>query len=160
MLLGDRLRSPGADMQARSTRFAARTGLGCTGTPAAVVTCMRSKSAEQLLAAQAPSDASGDPILGQTPFLPSVDGHYLTMTPRQAILTGHAHRVPVLIGTNRNEGNLFVSTTPRWTRSTPTDYRSTLANPLGNFVPVGGRIGAAILAALYPLRNYLDTAGL
>lgn len=50
---------------------------------------------------------------GTIAFAPVVDGDLVPLDPLEAIVTGEAHRVPLLIGTNRHETSLF-----RW-MSTP-----------------------------------------
>src|SRR5262249_29662267 len=44
---------------------------------------------------------------GLFPIAPVVDGEYLTQSPIDAITSGAAHQVPLIIGTNRDEGTLF-----------------------------------------------------
>ena len=44
---------------------------------------------------------------GIFPMVPVVDGDYLPKAPIQAMADGTAHRVPLIIGTNRDEGTLF-----------------------------------------------------
>ncbi|WP_433758843.1 carboxylesterase/lipase family protein [Nocardia sp. CA-135398] len=44
---------------------------------------------------------------GLFPIAPVVDGDYLPQSPIDAITSGAAHRVPLIIGTNRDEGTLF-----------------------------------------------------
>ena len=46
------------------------------------------------------------------PFQPVVDGHTLPRPPLDAIADGHAGRVPVLVGTNRDESKLFLFLDP------------------------------------------------
>lgn len=79
--------------------------LGCTGDDdTAVLTCMRSKPASNLLSAQFPS--AGGSMAPMTPaggFLPTIDnitvfGDYPTRT--------DFSRVPILIGNNNNEGGI------------------------------------------------------
>ncbi|MGB3604865.1 carboxylesterase/lipase family protein [Gordonia sp. (in: high G+C Gram-positive bacteria)] len=50
---------------------------------------------------------------GTIAFAPVVDGDLVPLDPLEAIVTGEAHRIPLLIGTNRHETSLF-----RW-MSTP-----------------------------------------
>lgn len=50
---------------------------------------------------------------GTIAFAPVVDGDLVPLDPLESIVTGEAHRVPLLIGTNRHETSLF-----RW-MSTP-----------------------------------------
>jgi para-nitrobenzyl esterase len=41
------------------------------------------------------------------PFAPTIDGEYLPQSPVAAALEGKTHRVPLLTGSNRDEGELF-----------------------------------------------------
>ncbi len=41
------------------------------------------------------------------PFAPTVDGEYLPQTPMEAARDGNTHRVPTIIGNNKDEGELF-----------------------------------------------------
>ncbi|MFQ6330484.1 carboxylesterase/lipase family protein [Nocardia sp. CWNU-33] len=54
---------------------------------------------------------------GLFPIAPTVDGAYLPKAPIEAITDGTAHRVPLIIGTNREEGTLFA----RFADELPTD---------------------------------------
>lgn len=45
---------------------------------------------------------------GLFPIAPTVDGDYLPLSPIAAFAQGTAHRVPLIIGTNRDEATLFV----------------------------------------------------
>lgn len=56
---------------------------------------------------------------GFFPTAPVVDGELLPQLPFDAILDGNAHRVPLIIGTCRNEGALFA----RFADALPTDPR-------------------------------------
>ncbi|MEU6558960.1 carboxylesterase/lipase family protein [Nocardia nova] len=53
---------------------------------------------------------------GSFPAAPVVDGDFLPLDPIEAIAGGQAHAVPLIIGTNRDEGTLF----KRFDRSLPT----------------------------------------
>lgn len=44
---------------------------------------------------------------GLFPVVPQVDGDCLPQAPIDALIDGNAHRVPLIIGTNRDEGTLF-----------------------------------------------------
>ncbi|MFF0532537.1 carboxylesterase/lipase family protein [Nocardia amikacinitolerans] len=56
-------------------------------------------------------DRTGGAVLRERPGLfaicPVVDGDFLPKSPIEAITDGTAHRVPLIIGTNREEGTLF-----------------------------------------------------
>jgi len=63
--------------------------------------CLRAMPASRILAKQ--------PIVVQFPnifpFLPTTDGKFLNRSPQEVILAGDFKDVPVLIGTNQDEGN-------------------------------------------------------
>ncbi|NGO12657.1 carboxylesterase family protein [Streptomyces sp. HC44] len=86
-----------ADCAARTRKEAVAQGtafmekLGCTS-----VTCLRGKSAEEVLAAQA-----------GFPWGPVVGGDFLPVQPSEAFTKGAAARVPVLNGANQDEGRMF-----------------------------------------------------
>ncbi len=46
---------------------------------------------------------------GYMPVVPTVDGSYLPIAPLAAMVAGTAHRVPLIIGTNQDEGTQFAS---------------------------------------------------
>ncbi|NDJ87932.1 carboxylesterase/lipase family protein [Mycolicibacter kumamotonensis] len=45
--------------------------------------------------------------MGAAPFGPSIDGDYLPRDPLQAMADGQAHPVPLIVGSNLDEGRLF-----------------------------------------------------
>ncbi|WP_405672815.1 carboxylesterase/lipase family protein [Streptomyces sp. NBC_01530] len=65
--------------------------LGCTD-----IACLRGKSAREILEAQ--GDFDGGPVAG---------GAFLPVQPEQAVANGTASRVPVINGSNKDEGRLF-----------------------------------------------------
>jgi para-nitrobenzyl esterase len=80
--------------QAEAQGTALATSLGCTGD---VPTCLRQASVEQILS---------QPLAGVTTI---VDGTILPLSLGTAFATGQFNRVPVINGTNRDEGRLFVT---------------------------------------------------
>lgn len=99
------LRDPGTpgkedSAEERGLRFAQE--LGCTGQD--VAACLRSKTPEQLIAA---SGAALDLLHPHVGFGPTVDGDVLPAAPRQLLAEGKYAQVPLLLGTNRDEGTLF-----------------------------------------------------
>ncbi|PTL81763.1 carboxylesterase family protein [Vitiosangium sp. GDMCC 1.1324] len=98
------LRDPGTPQEdsaeERGIRFASE--LGCTGED--VAACLRSKTPEQLLAA---SGAALDLLKPHVGFAPVVDGDVVPAAPRQLLAEGRYARVPLLLGTNADEGSLF-----------------------------------------------------
>jgi para-nitrobenzyl esterase len=87
-----------AQAQTRGDQFAAQ--LGCSG-----AACMRSKSTAEVLNAIPASPISvGPPV-----WFPVVDGHLIPSQPADAIAAGHLNRVPVINGSNHDEGTLFAA---------------------------------------------------
>ncbi|BDT95708.1 carboxylic ester hydrolase [Nocardia sputorum] len=75
---------------------------------------------------------------GAFPVCPVVDGDFLPLSPVDAIAEGSAHRVPLIIGTNRDEGTLFA----RFADELPTTA-DRLRSALGNSTEAESRIVAA-----------------
>ncbi len=67
---------------------------------------------DQLIAAQA--ELIRDPAKGFTAFAPTPDGVVLPARPRDALVDGAAGRVPVLLGTTRDEMHLFTFADPAY----------------------------------------------
>ncbi len=91
-----------------TVRDAERTGtdtarrLGCTD-PVRAADCMRALPARDVLAA---ADQQAD-ILSPFPWAPVTGGRTLPVPPSTAIATGAFAKVPVIIGTVRDEGRIF-----------------------------------------------------
>jgi para-nitrobenzyl esterase len=92
------------EAEAQGARLAA--ALGCTD-EAQVLPCLRSRSRDQILLAL---PVGQDQIVeGQrVQWLPNIDGLELPDQPKQLYESGAFSRVPVVIGTNRDEGWPFV----------------------------------------------------
>lgn len=86
-----------ADADARAAKFADK--LGCAGDIAA---CLRGKSVADILVAQ--GTVNTDTAAYRQMVL---DGTVLPQTQGGALAAGRFHKVPVLLGSNANEGNLF-----------------------------------------------------
>ena len=97
--------SPLSTAEQTGADFAAK--LGCTGSTSAVVSCMRSVSASTLISSSTGSLASLFSGTGLT-FLPIVDGSVLTEPVVDALRSGTYNHVPIIEGTNHDEGALFV----------------------------------------------------
>ena len=89
-----------------------RTAVGCnstTSTPTAILACLRAVPAATLYAAGRsvePGNPGSDDVIG---WAPVVDGVVLTEAPYEALKNGHVPQIPVLFGTNRDEGTEFVN---------------------------------------------------
>ncbi len=108
---GSLLYATPAEAQAQATQFA--TALGCTD-PSTELSCLRGKDAAAVLAALPGKRA----LIGPTgvDWGPVVDGAALPSLPLDAIRAGQWAKVPVLLGSNHDEGNLF---TYLWNTGTP-----------------------------------------
>ncbi len=107
-----------------ATRLA--TALGCTDANT-VMSCLRGKSAQDVLGALPGKKALVGP--GDAWF-PVIDGTLLPSVPIDAITGGKWANVPTLLGTNVNEGQLFLSL---WGTPPPTatDVRTALSGLFG-----------------------------
>jgi para-nitrobenzyl esterase len=119
------------------------TALGCID-PAQVLTCLRSKTRDQVLRAL-PTGTEQFAETGRTHWSPIVDGLVIPDQPRWLYEVGAFSRVPTIIGSNRDEGWTWV------TRSFPggmtqEQYESALQTEFGADAPT-------ILAA-YPAADY------
>lgn len=123
--------------------------VGCTDA-ASAADCLRAVPADKLVAAQA------------TPIAIIIDGKLLQAPIAETLKSGRYNRVPVINGTNHDEGNLIaafmfdLSGTPLKAE----DYDKALAG-IGGFIPRVGYTDAAIpgIAATYPAAKY-DVPGL
>jgi para-nitrobenzyl esterase len=78
--------------------------LGCDHAPD-VIACMRSRPTHQVLDALVASPVGANDVL----WFPVVDGYVLPYTADQAFRSGKFSKVPVINGSNRDEGTLFVA---------------------------------------------------
>lgn len=108
------------------------TKLGCTGVAADVLACLRDKPVADLL-------AQG------TGFNPIVDGVFFTDQPRVLFDRGDIAKVPYLLGSNTDEGTLFVATPI----STAEQYTASLTATFGQ-----ARVAA--ISALYAPEKFAD----
>jgi para-nitrobenzyl esterase len=129
------------DGEAQGDAFA--SALGCTDTLLAL-TCLRSRTRDEVLRAL-PTGTEQFAETGRTHWSPVVDGLVIPDQPRTLFEIGAFSRVPVIIGSNRDEGWTWV------TRSFPGEmtqeqYETALATEFGPDAP-------AILEA-YPTAEY------
>jgi para-nitrobenzyl esterase len=92
-----------SDPEAKAQGNAFATALGCTD-PAQVLTCMRSASRNAVLTALSQASQQVVEPVGRTFWEPSVDGGVIPAQPRILFESGAFHRVPTIIGFNRDEG--------------------------------------------------------
>jgi para-nitrobenzyl esterase len=117
--------------------------LNCTNQdPAQVVACMRAKKRDEVLTALPVGTQQVAEPVGRVFWEPAVDGFVIPDQPRTLFETGTFHRVPTIIGFNRDEGwGAFVA------RSFPSgvslaQYETWVMNEFGRY--------ASSVLALYP----------
>lgn len=99
------IKTTDADKEAPFTRVLAATGCDKTSDP---MSCLRSAPASTLLSVQANSAA--------------VDNDLITQSPATALARGDFVRVPIIAGTNRNEGTAVLSTYAKSPINSYTDF--------------------------------------
>jgi para-nitrobenzyl esterase len=130
------------DSEAQADAFA--TALGCTD-PAQVLACLRAKTRDQILRAL-PTGTEQFAETGRTQWGPVVDGLDIPDQPRTLFETGAFSRVPIVIGSNRDEGWTWVNRSFPSEQFTQEQYESAVETEFGAEAP-------AILAT-YPSATY------
>jgi len=135
-----------ADREKTGTELVAKLGCHSASNEAA---CLRSKSALQVFAAM-PGSLQGPLVWG-----PVVDGHVLPKQPVEAFRSGTFARVPVINGSNRDEGTLFVALGNPLPSENYSAALASFAQPRSATASGSTRDhdSAQVLAA-YPLENY------
>jgi para-nitrobenzyl esterase len=124
------------EAEAIATRFA--SDVGCTG--AGQLACLRAKAAADLMAT---------PDAGSLDFAPDVDGWFLPDQPRAIFDAGKINKVPYLLGSNTDEGTLFLPTSKPVTEQ---DYAAALGALFPS--PPNPADTAAQVASLYKLDDF------
>jgi para-nitrobenzyl esterase len=121
--------------------------LGCDKAGSEVA-CLRSKTAAQVLSTM-PGSLQG-PLL----WAPVVDGHVMPQQPVEAFRSGAFNRVPVINGSNRDEGTLFIA----FGKPLPAQNYAAAIGSFGRPSPEvrssGRKDEAAKVLAEYPLERY------
>ena len=127
-----------SEPQADSIGAAFASSVGCGPATADVAACLRALPTDTVLEA---SDTPGDGYQygGQGTVGPTINGTTLTNTLRQGLKTGRVNRVPVMIGTERDEDLVGEPTTPD-------DYVQIVEAQYGRYAPR--------VLALYPLSHF------
>ncbi|RRS04108.1 carboxylesterase family protein [Aquabacterium soli] len=97
--------TPPEAMAAQSARLGVQ--LGCPNGPGQLA-CLRDKPAAEVLKASVPNGNEVKDV--EVRWAPVRDGVTLLEDPGQQVRQGRFHRVPMMIGTTRDEGDLFVGT--------------------------------------------------
>ena len=125
----------GAAAATLATKFA--TDMGCTGS--GVLACLRGKAAADIMASADVASAAA------IPFGPNVDGWFMPDQPRAIFDAGNAAKVPYLLGSNTDEGTLFLPATKPTNQD---EYMAILTAMFG--------ANATNVADRYPLTQFAD----
>jgi len=117
------------------------TALGCTD-PSTTLECMRGKAADEILLALPGKPAEIGP--GGASWVPVVDGVNMPDQPAKMLADGTFSKVPVILGSNQDEGTIFF--TIGLTVTSDADY---LALMDGMFFGHGAEVVAAYPASAY-----------
>jgi len=131
-----------AEAEALGEDFAA--ALRCTE-PAKMLTCLRSQSPEQILLAL-PTGLEQFAETARAPWGPNVDGLEVPDQPRALYETGRFNRVPLVLGTVRDEGWVLVD------RSFPSDLTEPVYD--AEIEAEFGTADAPRIRARYPLAEF------
>ena len=126
--------APPSQAQAESVGSAYAAAVGCASA-SDVATCLRNVPASLALQAAGGGFTAG----GNGTIAPTLNGTTLSMSLRQALVTGAVNRVPVIAGTDRDE-NLV------GTANSPSDYQQLVYSQYGSFAPS--------VLGLYPLARF------
>jgi len=139
--------------------------LGCTQTTsAAVAACLRGLTVPEILAVQN-GITSQNSIASLTAFFPHVDGVLIPEEPVQALALGQFNHVPLLMGTNHDEGRLFIALdfdlNPAVGPLTAAEYPTAVAGIAAAAVAEGGSNNPALVEQItkeilqrYPLNGF------
>ena len=132
--LGSQTGATLAQAERAGRAFARRAGVAASG--AAALKAMRGLSADELLAAGA---QGGDFLTAGLSYKPVVDGYALPHSATYVFAAGKQMDVPLLIGSNADEGETFVA---QMGSPTPAQYRAYIRAAFGD--------NADAVLALYP----------
>lgn len=112
-----------------------------------VLAVMRQKTTDEVFKA-AFADYDPTEAGGSTKFWPIVDGWVIPDNPWSPFTAEKQKKVPLLIGTNANEGSLFVVTDPKTSKMSQQDYAELLQTVYGDH--------ASEVLAVFPVANTED----
>ncbi|KAJ7166076.1 alpha/beta-hydrolase [Mycena filopes] len=136
------------------TQFAGLAGCG-TGTGAAMMACLRAAPVNTLALAGSRTLANRTSSL--YPFAPITDGTFIRQRPVEAFRSGKFARVPVLFGSNTNEGAHWSAGLPNpdANTSSPNATETTVYNFItGQFASFTPASFQTAVSQFYPLADY------
>ncbi|KAJ7932847.1 Alpha/Beta hydrolase protein [Mycena leptocephala] len=137
------------------TQFAGLAGCGKKATGAATMSCLRAASITKI--ATAGSKTLTNLTSSLYPFGPIADGSFIQERPVDALRNGNFVRVPVLFGSNTNEGANWSAElpNPNANTSSPKATQLTVYNFLaGQYNTFTNQSFQAAIAQYYPLSDY------
>lgn len=139
------------EMKVANVRLEGLTkAVGCSATGAdALRDCLQSKNTSEMFTAGNNLPA-GDSLVD---WAPVIDGVTLVKHPRDCAAAGEVAKVPILLGTNKNEGTLFTSIDKA---ASQTDYTNWISKCFSRYGHGKKGLEAAVAAA-YPCTNYTAT---
>jgi para-nitrobenzyl esterase len=152
-LCGASVLSPG-HADAESLALDLGMQLGCPGSTASSLACLRAVDAQTIVQATAlpplMTQMPGGPLYQPTVLgnqLPNVDGYVIEQPLRAEFAAGQFQKRPFLVGTNRDEGTLFQSSVYALPVTDETDYEAALSM---RFLSEN----VAAIVAQYPIASY------
>jgi len=144
--------------KAEITGSAMAARLGCDKVDD-VLAAMRQKPADDLIKAAYSSDTAFYSVV----FRPVIDGWVIPENPWSMFTAGKQKKVPLLIGTNANEGSIFVMPDPKVQKMTVEDYQAYINNTFGGNAAEALRLFPAsskedVVPAMVKLRTVLGFA--
>lgn len=92
-------------MRKRSETFAEKLGCDQQTDHEYLLRCLRSVTYNSSVIAKEPTVITG---IMQFAFVPVVDGDFIRKDPAQLLRSGHFKKIPILLGSNENEGTSFI----------------------------------------------------
>ncbi|KAF7356152.1 Carboxylic ester hydrolase [Mycena venus] len=117
------------------TQFAGRAGCGNSGNGSAIMACLRAAPTGTI--ATAGRDTLANLTSALYPFGPIVDGSFIRERPVEAFKNGNFVRVPVMMGSNTNEGSKWSASLPNPAANTssPDATKTTVYNFIAGQYP-------------------------
>ncbi|KAJ7342585.1 alpha/beta-hydrolase [Mycena albidolilacea] len=128
--------------------------VGCSGTGSAIMACLRAAPTDAL--ALAGNKTLANLTSSLFPFAPIADGQFIQDRPVEAFRSGKFARVPVLFGSNTNEGALWCAglANPAANTANPNATETTVYNCIAGQFNTFTQASFQTALALYPLATY------
>ncbi|KAF7324449.1 Carboxylic ester hydrolase [Mycena venus] len=137
------------------TQFAGRAGCGNSGNGSAIMACLRAAPTGTI--ATAGRDTLANLTSALYPFGPIADGSFIRERPVEAFKNGNFVRVPVMMGSNTNEGSKWSASLPNPAANTssPDATETTVYNFIAGQYPTFDESSfQTAIRFFYPLSDY------